>query len=161
MYIVNINLHSWRILSLIIFVLILRPAKFAYFTYKLFKDDAVDLIQKSHGTVDAPSIENVSLAKLPNTTSLNTAATNQVLRDSNESHLVEDRALERLGRLLSASASIFSSKADEDIVVKDNSETISGKLDETMIQNNNGEDLMSTSDTSSHLWQGISGKKES
>ena len=28
---------------------------------------------------------------------------------------------------------------------------------ETMIQNNNGEDLMSTSDTSSHLWQGISG----
>ena len=90
-----------------------------------------------------------SSEKSPKTTSEKVKATNQVLRDSNVSHLVEDRALERLGRLLSASASIFSSKADDDFETKDASET--------MIQNSNGEDLMSTSDTSSHLWQGISG----
>ena len=147
--------------SLIFILVIGLTVKLKCFTYKLFIDGTVNLSQKSNGKVDSPSIGKDSTAKLPNTTSSNTVVTNQVLRDSNESHLVEDRALERLGRLLSASASIFSSKADEDIVVKDNSETISGKLDETMIQNNNGEDLMSTSDTSSHLWQGISGKKES
>ena len=67
-----------------------------------------------------------------------------MLRNSDESHLVEDRALERLGKLLSASASIFSAPD-----VHTTSQT-SGKLDEK-------EDLMSTSDTSSHVWQGISG----
>ena len=111
---------------------------------KTSKEDNETLIKKSNGNDDSQDIE-----KLPNTTSKKVEATNQVLRDSNVSHLVEDRALERLGRLLSASASIFSSKADDDFETKD--------APETMIQNNNGEDLMSTSDTSSHLWQGISG----
>lgn len=68
--------------------------------------------------------------------------------------------MERLGRLLSASASIFSSKVDEDIATNDSSEMIKANMDETMIQNNSGEDLMSTSDTSSHMWQGISGKND-
>ena len=111
---------------------------------KTSKEDNETLIKKSNGNDDSQDTEN-----LPNTTSKKVEATNQVLRDSNVSHLVEDRALERLGRLLSASASIFSSKADDDFETKD--------APETMIQNNNGEDLMSTSDTSSHLWQGISG----
>ena len=112
--------------------------------FKTSKDDNETLIKTSNENDDSQDIE-----KLPNTTSKKVEATNQVLRDSNVSHLVEDRALERLGRLLSASASIFSSKADDEFETKDASET--------MIQNNNGEDLMSTSDTSSHLWQGISG----
>ena len=111
---------------------------------KTSKEDNETLIEKSNGNDDSQDIE-----KSPNTTSKKVEATNQVLRDSNMSHLDEDRALERLGRLLSASASIFSSKADDEFETKDASET--------MIQNNNGEDLMSTSDTSSHLWQGISG----
>ena len=76
-----------------------------------------------------------------------------MLRNSDESHLVEDRALERLGKLLSASASIFSAPD-----VHATSQT-SGKQDEKEASfHSQSEDLMSTSDTSSHLWQGISGK---
>ena len=122
----------------------LHPVKLVYLKHSSSKEENESLIKKSNGNDDSQDIE-----KLPNTTSKKVEPTNRVLRDSNASHLVEDRALERLGRLLSASASIFSSKADEDFKIKD--------APETMIQNNNGEDLMSTSDTSSHLWQGISG----
>ena len=75
-----------------------------------------------------------------------------MLRNSDESHLVEDRALERLGKLLSASASIFSSRDHQNIAQGDN--TVDEK--EASFHNHN-DDLMSTSDTSSHLWQGISG----
>ena len=100
---------------------------------------------------------NTSDSKIKETTSPSTATTNQVLKDSNESHLVEDRALERLGRLLSASASIFSSRVDVDDETKEASKELHEKLNDTMVQNNNNEDVMSTSDTSSHLWQGISG----
>ena len=88
----------------------------------------------------------------PDTTSVSENTTNQVLKNSDESHLVEDRALERLGRLLSASASIFSPRENQNLTQVENN------LEENdlTIQSNN-EDLISTSDTSSHLWQGISG----
>ena len=100
---------------------------------------------------------NTSDSKIKETTSPSTATTNQVLKDSNESHLVEDRALERLGRLLSASASIFSSRVDVDDETKEASKELHEKSNDMMVHNNNNEDVMSTSDTSSHLWQGISG----
>ena len=68
--------------------------------------------------------------------------------------------MERLGRLLSASASIFSSKVDEDPETKDSSDILQGKIiDTTSVPSNTSEDMMSTSDTSSHLWQGISGNE--
>ena len=76
-----------------------------------------------------------------------------MLRNSDESHLVEDRALERLGKLLSASASIFSAPD-----AHSTSQT-NGKLDDKDASfHSQSEDLMSNSDTSSHLWQGIGGK---
>lgn len=67
--------------------------------------------------------------------------------------------MERLGRLLSASASIFSSKVDEDPETKETSEISQSKFIDTNIPSNTSEDMMSTSDTSSHLWQGISGNE--
>ena len=74
---------------------------------------------------------------------------NRVLQNSEESHAVEDRALERLGRLLSASASIFSHREAPNLkeTERKHDEAINGS------QNINEEG----SDTSSHLWQGISG----
>ena len=60
--------------------------------------------------------------------------------------------MERLGRLLSASASIFSNRDHQKNPQGENTE----EEKEESFQNQN-DDLMSTSDTSSHLWQGISG----
>ena len=91
-----------------------HPVKLIYLKHPSSKEDNETLIKKSNGNDDSKDIE-----KSPNTTSKKEDATNQVLRDSNVSHLVEDRALERLGRLLSASASIFSSKADDEFETKD------------------------------------------
>ena len=73
----------------------------------------------------------------------------RVLQNSEESHAVEDRALERLGRLLSASASIFSHRESPKFGETER------KHDEA---NNRSQDTNEDgSDTSSHLWQGISG----
>ena len=86
---------------------------------------------------------------LSNTTSAIQNSHNRVLQNSEESHAVEDRALERLGRLLSASASIFSHREAPNLKETER------KNDEAnnSSQNTNEEG----SDTSSHLWQGISG----
>ena len=92
---------------------------------------------------------------LPDITSASTNTTRKVLAKSDESHIVEDRALERLGRLLSASASIFTSR--EDPSASTQAETNKDVEQDSTFSNNN-DDLMSTSDTSSHLWQEISGK---
>ena len=67
--------------------------------------------------------------------------------------------MERLGRLLSASASIFSSKVDQDPDRKDTSDTLQGNMVDANVPSSTSEDMMSTSDTSSHLWQGISGNE--
>ena len=97
---------------------------------------------------------NASLTHIgvPDDTSISQSATNQVLQESDESHLVEDRALERLGRLLNAPSSAFAQREDPNITQVENNFT---NQDITSTYNN--DDVMSTSDSSSHLWQGISG----
>ena len=89
---------------------------------------------------------------VPDATSISRTTTNQVLQKSDESHLVEDRALERLGRLLSASSSIFPQREHPNITNIGNN---FGEEDTAC--NYNNDDVMSNSDSSSHLWQGISG----
>ena len=88
-------------------------------------------------------------------TKIETNKTNHVLEKSDESHIVEDRALERLGRLLSASTSIFSNfRLDRDTTEKE-VKVVNHEVDGNA---NNNDDVISTSDTSSHLWQGIAGQ---
>ena len=89
------------------------------------------------------------------TTTKSGSKTNHVLEKSDESHLVEDRALERLGRLLSASTSLFSNfKLDLNTNEKE-TKVVSQEIDGSA---NSNDDVISTSDTSSHLWQGIAGQ---
>ena len=91
------------------------------------------------------------------TTTNSGSKTNHVLKKSDESHLVEDRALERLGRLLSASTSIFSNFRLDRNTNETEKEVVNQEVDGTSANNNN-DDVISTSDTSSHLWQGIAGQ---
>ena len=80
--------------------------------------------------------------------------TDKILEKSGESHRVEDRALERLGRLLSASSNLFNrSQPNEGNIGKN----VDGHANNDRNNGNNSDDVISTSDTSSHLWQGVGG----